>query len=153
LVDFLRNTEPPAGNSPQPLAVGVNGARQLNGITTSAGNRSVSAGNSGYTSIGANGDRPSTGTTLSNSARSRIGAVKSARAESYQTTSELADFLKNSGPPGDGPGGSNKAARMMGSADAGPSPRRMGSKSSRTGSGEGKSIGAKFWRRKGTVDA
>ena len=134
LIDFLKNTEPPGGNEPQALNVGVGagaGRQQANGNASAANGDRVAAG-----AIGA-----------APQSRARVGAARAAREESYRTTSDLADFLRNSGPPGSEPPGAagGKAAKMMGGAD----PQPLG----RTGSKSGGGMGGKFWRRKATVDA
>lgn len=105
LVDFLRNTEPPAGNSPQALAVGVGG--QTNGAASGANGMAASRAAKAPRT-----EQPGTGTReladfLRNSGPPGGGGAA------------------GGGPP---PGASDKAAKMMGGADP-PPLARVGSKS------------------------
>ncbi|KAF2096458.1 hypothetical protein NA57DRAFT_58373 [Rhizodiscina lignyota] len=156
LVDFLRNTEPPSNNAPQALTVGVGGGRQANGSANGSANGASRSRSNSNNPSGANGASVSAPSTPTGSVRARAGVAKAARTEQHQTTNDLADFLRSSGPPGggsssDGPPPGSKAAKLIGSE--GPGLGRMGSKSSQTSKRAGGSgLGTKFWRRKATVD-
>lgn len=86
LADFLRNTEPPASNAPQPL---INA--RPNGLINGASGANRPATQSSATSGGVPKKRFE--------ARA-AGATPTFQArEYYQTTNELAKFLGSSGPP------------------------------------------------------
>lgn len=146
LIDFLRNSEPPTGNSPQALAVGgaPAGSKQANGTNGASTNGARPASNGASTRRME--VRPAGATTN----------AKAARMEASQNTRDLAEFLRDSGPPGsDRPGG--KAAKMLG---GGPGPDlppptlgRVGSKNSKNSAKATNGGGGKFWRRKNTVEA
>lgn len=157
LIDFLRNSAPPTDNSPRALAVGENNIHP-NAATPTVNGTNGTANTAAAAAAAAAASSASRPSTMSNGPKMQVrpaGAARdarAARAESSRATSDLADFLKNSGPAGSEsmssrPGSSNlpagKAAKMLGGAA--PELQRTGSKGSVKTS--------KFWKRRTTIDA
>ncbi|KAF1813633.1 hypothetical protein P152DRAFT_286995 [Eremomyces bilateralis CBS 781.70] len=96
LADFLRSAEPPAGNAPSALSprAGVPSSR-------GAGQGGVIPGPS----------REEGGRMIGMMGRSKV-AAKDARAGRQSSTNELADFLRNSGPPVERKGDGGAAAKV-----------------------------------------
>jgi len=105
LVDFLRNNEPPTNNSPRPI--GGAAANRVSMSQTQQSSADTSTARSKTTQAQANGPQPVAATSTSTSKPQARGAGSriprgnaGARLGAFEqtNTSDLADFLRSSGP-------------------------------------------------------